>query len=116
MRALNDEFSEADTAMLRLGGEPARDRHFRSPTRLPQALAYILAQADMPGFSQKEQARLSRLVLAHRGKLTKIEDLPEQSADWALIFALSLAALFNLSRRDLALPIPTARPRKAASS
>src|SRR5258708_8871878 len=75
--------------------------------------AYILAQADMPGFSQKEQARLSRLVLAHRGKLTKIEDLPEQSADWALIFALRLAALFNLSRRDLALPIPACTASKS---
>ncbi len=75
--------------------------------------AYILAQADMPGFSQKEQARLSRLVLAHRGKLTKIEDLPEQSADWALIFALRLAALFNLIRRDLALPIPACKASKS---
>ena len=30
---------------------------------------YILSQADMPGFSQGEQLRLARLVLAHRGKL-----------------------------------------------
>ena len=58
----------------------------------------------MPGFSQWEQTRLSRLLLAHRGKLTKIEDLPERSADWALIFALRLSALFYLSRRDFALP------------
>jgi len=66
--------------------------------------AYMLAQADMPGFSQQEQHRLSRLVLAHRGKLTKLEDLLEREADWTLMFALRLAALFCLSRRDLELP------------
>ena len=66
--------------------------------------AYILAQADMPGFSQHEQGRLARLVLAHRGKLTKLEGLPARSADWAMIFALRLAALFHLSRADVALP------------
>jgi len=64
----------------------------------------MLAQADMPGFSQQEQHRLSRLVLAHRGKLTKLEDLLEREADWTLMFALRLAALFCLSRRDLELP------------
>ena len=66
--------------------------------------AYILSQADMPGFSQMEQARLSRLVLAHRGKLAKLEGLPARSADWPLIFALRLAALFHMSRQDVALP------------
>lgn len=66
--------------------------------------AYILSQADMPGFSRDEQARLARLVLAHRGKLTKIEGLPAHSPDWAMIFALRLAALLYLSRGDIALP------------
>jgi exopolyphosphatase/guanosine-5'-triphosphate,3'-diphosphate pyrophosphatase len=66
--------------------------------------AYILAQADMPGFSRDEQVRLSRLVLAHRGKLAKIEGLPAHSPDWAMIFALRLAALLYLSRGDIALP------------
>ena len=37
--------------------------------------AYILSNADMPGFSKDEQARLARIVLAHRGKLAKIEGL-----------------------------------------
>ena len=34
--------------------------------------AYILANADMPGFSKKEQNRLSLLALAHRGGLEKL--------------------------------------------
>jgi exopolyphosphatase / guanosine-5'-triphosphate,3'-diphosphate pyrophosphatase len=66
--------------------------------------AYILSNADMPGFSQADQARLARIVLAHRGKLTKLESLPMRSADWDLIFAVRIAALFYRSRVDLALP------------
>ncbi|OGA50819.1 MAG: exopolyphosphatase [Betaproteobacteria bacterium RIFCSPLOWO2_12_FULL_63_13] len=66
--------------------------------------AYILSQADMPGFSRDEQARLARLVLAHRGKLTKLEGLSARSSDWSLVFALRLAALFYLARSDITLP------------
>ena len=36
--------------------------------------AYVLSNADMPGFSRMEQARLARIVLAHRGKLRKMQD------------------------------------------
>ena len=66
--------------------------------------AYILSQADMPGFSRDEQTRLARLVLAHRGKLAKIDGLPAHSPEWSMIFALRLAALLYLSRGDIALP------------
>ena len=68
--------------------------------------AYILAQADMPGFSQHEQARLSRIALAHRGKLgkTELEGLSARSADWPLIFSLRVAALFCRSRNDTKFP------------
>jgi exopolyphosphatase/guanosine-5'-triphosphate,3'-diphosphate pyrophosphatase len=38
--------------------------------------AYILANADMPGFSKMDQARLSRIVLAHRGKLERARARP----------------------------------------
>jgi exopolyphosphatase/guanosine-5'-triphosphate,3'-diphosphate pyrophosphatase len=68
--------------------------------------AYILSQADMPGFSQREQRRLARLVLAHRGKLSKgeLEELATDSRDWSLIFALRTATLFIRSRGDVELP------------
>ena len=39
--------------------------------------AYITANADMPGFSKKEQARLSLLTLAQRGSLNKLQGLPK---------------------------------------
>jgi len=89
----------------------------RSPTPAITSTRPTSCAGRHARFSQKEQARLSRLVLAHRGKLTKIDDLPEQSDRWALIFALRLAALCSISAGAISrCPFPPARPRKAASS
>ena len=66
--------------------------------------AYVLSNADMPGFSRMEQARLARIVLAHRGKLRKMQDAGMEGADWKLVFALRLAALILRSRTDTRLP------------
>ncbi|MGA8005875.1 MAG: exopolyphosphatase [Burkholderiales bacterium] len=67
--------------------------------------AYVLSNADMPGFSRMEQQRLARVVLAHRGKLAKVEDAGPDSADWALVCALRLASLILRRRADLKLPL-----------
>jgi exopolyphosphatase/guanosine-5'-triphosphate,3'-diphosphate pyrophosphatase len=66
--------------------------------------AYVIANADMPGFSRMEQSQLARLVLAHRGKLAKLQDLSPDPGDWDLVFCLRLASLFCRSRTDLDLP------------
>ena len=66
--------------------------------------AYVLSNADMPGFSRMEQARLARLVLAHRGKLAKVQDAGLEGADWKLVFALRIASLILRSRSDARLP------------
>jgi exopolyphosphatase/guanosine-5'-triphosphate,3'-diphosphate pyrophosphatase len=66
--------------------------------------AYVLSNADMPGFSRMEQARLARIVLAHRGKLGKVQDAGFEGADWRLVFALRLASLILRSRSDARLP------------
>jgi exopolyphosphatase / guanosine-5'-triphosphate,3'-diphosphate pyrophosphatase len=66
--------------------------------------AYVLSNADMPGFSRMEQARLARLVLAHRGKLRKVQDAGFEGVDWKLVFALRLASLILRSRTDARLP------------
>ena len=50
--------------------------------------AYVLSNGDMPGFSRMEQARLARIVLAHRGKLSKVQDAGFEGGDWKLVFAL----------------------------
>lgn len=66
--------------------------------------AYIIEHADMPGFSKKEQAQLSRLVLAQRGSLSKsVPTTPDPEA-LAQILALRLAVLFYRSRMDFELP------------
>jgi exopolyphosphatase/guanosine-5'-triphosphate,3'-diphosphate pyrophosphatase len=66
--------------------------------------AYVLSNADMPGFSRMEQARLARIVLAHRGKLSKMQDAGLEAADWKLVFALRTASLILRSRSDARLP------------
>ena len=66
--------------------------------------AYILANADMPGFSKTEQSYLSLLALAHRGNLEKLRgklDTPEKMAQ---VMALRLAALIYRNRGDVELP------------
>jgi exopolyphosphatase / guanosine-5'-triphosphate,3'-diphosphate pyrophosphatase len=66
--------------------------------------AYILGNADMPGFSRREQDRLSVLALAHRGAAVKARDFVTEPLDFALIFSLRLAVVFHRSRGDINLP------------
>jgi exopolyphosphatase/guanosine-5'-triphosphate,3'-diphosphate pyrophosphatase len=67
--------------------------------------AYILSNADMPGFSRMEQQRLARIVLAHRGKLAKMQDEGLEGSDWTLVFALRIAALALRNRTDSRFPL-----------
>ncbi len=66
--------------------------------------AYILGNADMPGFSRMEQERLSSLTLAHRGVIGKARDSVVELPDCALLFSLRLATLFHRSRSDIEWP------------
>jgi exopolyphosphatase/guanosine-5'-triphosphate,3'-diphosphate pyrophosphatase len=66
--------------------------------------AYILANADMPGFSRMDQGRLARVVLAHRGKLERVQAIDRESRDWLLILALRVAAILHRARQDIPLP------------
>ncbi len=66
--------------------------------------AYILANADMPGFSRKDQLRLSRIVLAHRGKLERVQDMTRDDPDWLLVLSLRMAAILHRARDDAPLP------------
>ena len=62
--------------------------------------AYILANADMPGFSRRDQARLSGIVLAHRGRLARVQPNVREPRDWLPIFAIRIAALLHRARDD----------------
>jgi len=66
--------------------------------------AYILANADMPGFSRMDQGRLARLVLGHRGKLARLSDIDPESPDWQLIACLRLAAVLHRARTERSAP------------
>ena len=62
--------------------------------------AYILGNADMPGFSNDDQAQLSAFALGHQGKLPK--RIPEDSRNRRLaLFCLRLAVLLCRRRDDL---------------
>lgn len=61
--------------------------------------AYILENADMPGFSRHEQNHLARLVRASRGSLEKL-DMAANDPLWSMVLCLRLALLFNINRSD----------------
>ncbi|WP_334063452.1 exopolyphosphatase [Alteromonas genovensis] len=70
--------------------------------------AYILANVDMPGFTQEQQLLLATLVRFHRKKI-RISDLPsfnlfDSNAVKRLIALLRLGALLNLKRQEQFLP------------
>lgn len=65
--------------------------------------AYILENADMPGFSRRDQSRLAALVRASRGGLGKL-GYPRDDPNWPLILCLRLAVLFNSGRNNPSLP------------
>lgn len=66
--------------------------------------AYILQNADMPGFSAGEQNRLALLVLGGRGRLDKVAGALADPDTRAQLLAMRLAVLFHHARRPIALP------------
>ncbi|MEZ7847935.1 MAG: Ppx/GppA phosphatase family protein [Polaromonas sp.] len=62
--------------------------------------AYILHNADAPGFALPELHRLSLLVLGHRGKLRKLEADFSDSVFVQQLMALRLAVIFCHARRE----------------
>lgn len=66
--------------------------------------AYILQNADMPGFSAGEQQDLALLVLGCRGGLAKMAPVLEDPRFRARLIALRLAVLFHHARRAITTP------------
>ena len=67
--------------------------------------AYMLANAEMPGFSRQEQGWLSNLVLAQRGRLPKMRTaFADDSLLACAALCLRLAVIFHRSRRTTRLP------------
>jgi exopolyphosphatase/guanosine-5'-triphosphate,3'-diphosphate pyrophosphatase len=66
--------------------------------------AYILQNADMPGFSAGEQSRLALLVLGCRGGLVKVENALGDRQIRAAVLAVRLGVLVHHARSTIAVP------------
>jgi len=62
--------------------------------------AYVLENADMPGFSHADQSLLALLALGHQGKLGKLQSLVHSREQWLAILCLRLAVLLFRRRED----------------
>ena len=71
--------------------------------------AYILDNADAPGFDVEEMHILSQLVLGHHGKLRKVEAALAEPVFATQLLALRLAVLLCHARRD-----PDTQPLRVA--
>src|SRR4029077_4756991 len=66
--------------------------------------AYILQNADMPGFSAGEQGRLALLVLACRGRLAKVAGNLGGKYIRSAVLVLREAAIIHHARAAIAVP------------
>jgi exopolyphosphatase/guanosine-5'-triphosphate,3'-diphosphate pyrophosphatase len=113
-------FLEQTREACKLQGDPAADLALKWAARLHEIGldvshsgyhrhgAYLLENADMPGFSREEQRLLARMVGSHRRKLA-LEGLEELVPPWdrnavSLIIILRLAVLLHRGRSPEALP------------
>lgn len=123
------QFLQQTRDAWRLQGDPAADLALKWAARLHEIGldvshsgyhrhgAYLVENADMPGFSREEQRLLARMVGGHRRKLA-LEGLEELVPPWDrnaiyLIVLLRLAVLLHRGRSPTALPpiALTAAPR-----
>ncbi len=61
--------------------------------------AYIVQNADLPGFARDEQSLLAVLVLGQTGGLRKLRAFELTASDWQMVLALRLAVILQ-RRRD----------------
>jgi exopolyphosphatase/guanosine-5'-triphosphate,3'-diphosphate pyrophosphatase len=73
--------------------------------------AYVLANADLPGFSRQDQTVLAMLVRCHRRKISNAQfnglDEVERNSVLRLGLLLRLAVLLHRGRNPQARPLPT---------
>ena len=101
---ISDEIVEAESHMLGWAASLHEIGISVAHSGYHKHTAYILANADMPGFSKKEQARLSLLTLSQRGNLGKLQGQLKNSEDFILAMSLRMAVLFYRNRSDIGLP------------
>lgn len=68
--------------------------------------AYLLAHAEMPGFSQSEQERLALLALSQAGRLDGLRALADDEDGRLAVLALRVAAIVHRRRDTPPAPAP----------
>jgi exopolyphosphatase/guanosine-5'-triphosphate,3'-diphosphate pyrophosphatase len=63
--------------------------------------AYMIENADLPGFTTREQRVMSRLVLAQKGNLRKVADSLSDANFAKAVLALRLAVMFMHARLNI---------------
>ncbi|MNR77875.1 Guanosine-5'-triphosphate,3'-diphosphate pyrophosphatase [compost metagenome] len=74
--------------------------------------AYMVENADLPGFTTREQRVMSRLVLAQKGNLRKVADSLNDTNFAKAVLALRLALMFMHARIDVAMEEVRLRMKK----
>ena len=69
-----------------------------SQTGYHKHAAYIIENADLPGFTTREQKTMSRLILAQKGNLRKIDDVLADADFAKAVLALRLSILLMHAR------------------
>ncbi len=62
--------------------------------------AYLVENADMPGFTTREQKLMGRLIAAHKGNLRKVADAIDESDLAKAVLALRMAVLLMHARME----------------
>jgi exopolyphosphatase/guanosine-5'-triphosphate,3'-diphosphate pyrophosphatase len=63
--------------------------------------AYMIENADLPGFTAREQRIMGRMIVAHKGNLRKVAEVLNEADFAKAIVALRLSVLFMHSRIDI---------------
>jgi exopolyphosphatase/guanosine-5'-triphosphate,3'-diphosphate pyrophosphatase len=96
--------------------KPAADAHARplywsallhevgtvvSPTDFHKHGAYLIENADLPGFTTREQRVMSKLILSQKGNLRKVGEVLSEPDFAKAVLALRLATMFMHSRIEV---------------
>lgn len=66
--------------------------------------SYMVSNSEMPGFSKGEQQLMSKLILGHVGKISKVVDMTYEESYCRGLLSIRLASIFSRSRTDLQPP------------
>ncbi|QRN41787.1 MAG: exopolyphosphatase [Neisseriaceae bacterium] len=77
---------------------------FISHTGYHKHSSYIIQNADMSGFSSKDQYITALIILGHKGNLKKVQEYLTSKELWYSTIALRLATIFCRARNGITIP------------